>query len=344
MTIGDTEGEEIMDFFRVLNDFENMNIGISKINNIINFAHNAILIILCFLSIIHCFAGYKLLKWWTSFIGFIVFGLLGYSTIYHLNGDLNIAVICGIVIGLVGSMISFSLYKVAIAIIAFAGGFIIGGVVTGNVPIAVIFGLATSILVIWFMKPVLIICIAGSSGIIAGKTLSQIIGSNSDAMVLLEILFVVLGIAFQWWSNIGFSNNKIKDHERKRNSNVDRRSIFSIRQLKKNFYKLKNKIRFDDEDDDYEENDYYEDKTEYIPVNSDYSEYNNDKTVFMPKAEEKDDDVTKLLKKIDEQTKNMNYNGNHEYNMNKKSERRCSKCNCICSIHDKFCRNCGQKI
>ncbi|MBE6063257.1 MAG: TMEM198/TM7SF3 family protein [Clostridium butyricum] len=250
-------------------------------------------------SIVHCFYGYKLLKWWTSFIGFILFGLAGFGVYYNINGDLNNSIICGIVIGIIGALISFSIYKTGVIAIAFGAGFLAGYISLDDIRTAVILGIGCGILTAVFMKPVLIITIAVSSGVIAGKNLALILELGSDMGTVLSMLFAVLGLLFQWNTNVKklrLVGDRNKKGRQNRASRARSRSVkSSITGVKDLFYKLKNKLSFDDEDDD--EYDYY-DETELIPVNNN-NKSSEDKTIFMPRVDTKkeEEEVTKLLKK-----------------------------------------------
>ncbi|MDO5517432.1 MAG: zinc ribbon domain-containing protein [Clostridium sp.] len=346
-----------MDLFESINNFNGVMIDPMQI---VGFASNItsfIAVIIFALSIVHCFYGYKLLKWWISFIGFILFGIAGYGVYYNFNGDMNNAIICGLVVGVIGALISFSLYRAGVIVMSFGAGYLTGYTIFTSMKIAIAFGVIIGILALLYMKPVLIITIAVSSGILAGKNLALILGAGSDTGIMFSILFAVLGTLFQWKVNIGkirFRKSRKKNNKRRRKSRGKKSFELSINGIKDTFYKLKNKVRFDDgEEDDY---DYYDAKTEFMPV--DNNESSGDKTEFMPKANkeaEGETEESKLFRKINEKAKdefNVNdiLNDNEDkmshghINSKGQAEVRCPRCNKLCSTSDKFCKNCGEKL
>lgn len=349
-----------MDLFQNLNNFNGNMINPLQLKGLASSMSIFIAVIIFAVSIVHCFYGYKLLKWWTSFIGFVLFGLAGYGIYYSLKGDSNTAIICGVVAGLIGAFISFSLYKIGVVVISFGAGFLAGYTISENIQTAAIFAVISGILVLLFMKPVLIITIAVSSGILAGRNLAVILEAGSDTSTMLSVVFAILGTLFQWKANIGKigfrkSRNKNKNKNKRRRVKDKKSSDVSITGIKDAFYKLKNKLSFDDDDeeDDY---DYYDESTEFIPVDN-YSS-SEDKTEFIPrndKKEEQETEETKLFRKINEKAKdefNINNILNDEQSEkpedhnNRKAAMgvRCPRCNNLCSTYDKFCKNCGEKL
>ena len=347
-----------MNLFQNLNNFNGNMINPLQFKGFANSMSIIIAVAIFAVSIVHCFYGYKLLKWWTSFIGFVLFGIVGYGFYYNFKGDPSNSVICGIVIGVIGAFISFSLYKIGVVIISLGAGFLAGYMISESVQTAAVFGVICGILVLLFMKPVLITTIAVSSGILAGRNLAVIVGADSDISTMISVVLAILGTLFQWKSNIGRIGLRKSRNKNKRRKIRDKKPLdFSINGIKDAFYKLKNKISFDDDNDDEEDDyDYYEDNTEFIPVDNKYS--SGDKTVFMPKYDKKSEqesEETKLLKKINEKAKdeiNINDILNEEPNVksedynNSKNEMgvRCPRCNNLCSTYDKFCNNCGEKL
>lgn len=347
-----------MYLFQNLNIFEGNMINPSQIKSYLGSISVFIAAIIFAVSIVHCFYGYKLLKWWTSFIGFVLFGIAGYGVYYNFNGYSRNAIICGIVVGVIGALISFSLYKAGVVVISFGAGYLIGYMISDSIQTAVVVGVIFGLLVLVFMKPVLIITIAVSSGILAGRNLAVILGAGSDTSAMLSVVFAILGTLFQWKSNSGTAGfRRFRNKNKRRKVRGKKPLNLSITGIKDAFYKLKNKISFDDDDDDDDDDyDYYDERTELIPVNNDYSSGN--KTEFIYNGNEKaykESEETKLFQKINEKAKDefsindiLNEEQNEEpeehYNHKSEIELRCPSCKNLCSSHDKFCKNCGQKL
>lgn len=190
-----------MDFIQNLNNINEEIVNILHINGFVNSISTFMTVIVFVISIVHCFFGYKLLKWWTSFIGFILFGVIGFKLYYITNGELRNSIICGIIVGMIGIFVSVFFYKLGLLVVSAGSGFLFGYMVLENVQVGVILGAICGVLVSLFMRPVLIITISISSAIFASRNLAIMLGASKGVSIILLIVFSVLGIIFQWKNN-----------------------------------------------------------------------------------------------------------------------------------------------
>jgi membrane protease subunit (stomatin/prohibitin family) len=164
-------------------------------------------------AILQCFFGYKLLKFWMSFTGFLIGGciglLIGLAACGTNSGNAAIPIILSLIFGVLGAWIAFKLYKIGVFLMCFAMGFIFGAILgyfaggtSMMVPLGVIFAFIAAIAGVILMKPVIIISTSLTGGILAGVCLVKAFGSqNSTVGIVLGILLAALGIYVQFKMN-----------------------------------------------------------------------------------------------------------------------------------------------
>ncbi|NMF07117.1 hypothetical protein ACUH7Y_19300 [Clostridium beijerinckii] len=156
---------------------------------------------------IQCFFGYKLAKLWISISGVLLFGLIGFG-IGVASGSKDGAIVWALVFAIIGAFIAFKLYRIGVFILAFIGGLILGILLFNAISLGVILGVILGVLSLILMKPVIIISTAVPAGMMAGKSLVIIFGSNNKGLgITLGIIYAIAGIAVQWITN---KNDKIK--------------------------------------------------------------------------------------------------------------------------------------
>ncbi|HUM84220.1 MAG TPA: hypothetical protein PLN48_10670 [Lachnospiraceae bacterium] len=173
------------------------------------------IVVTMIMSLLFCFLGYKLLRFFTAVIGFIAGILLGIFLSARLGIGSPYGLVITLVIGIALAAVSFFLYKVGIFILTgLAFGIVAAGIAYGRLDttiviiIAIAAGIAAGIISMYFVRPMVIL----SSGLAGGfaffshlmtnvlpKAVPYIDQSFKTAVTLIGgILLAVLGIIFQF--------------------------------------------------------------------------------------------------------------------------------------------------
>ena len=168
--------------------------------------------VLLTISFLSCFFGFRLFRWWSAFMGFLITGI-GVSELLKSVADKAVIVTTVVVIGLAGSFLAYQFYK--------ASAIIICGLIGYNLTSLLLFSdkwicfagaLLFAILASFFTDYLVII----SSSIWGGFTFcinalsyfpvdnQNYFIINSEYLVwLVTLLFITLGIVVQYKTNQG---------------------------------------------------------------------------------------------------------------------------------------------
>lgn len=160
------------------------------------------------LSVLQCFFGYKIFKFWIAVQGFFIFGFIGALLGFLLFEDKDgLAFLFAIVIGIIGALISYKLYKLGVFILCFGTGLIVG-IILGNLAriesgataaLAIVLGIILGIIGVILIKPIIILCTGFSGGMTLGSILAMLIKSSNALGVILGIIISVCGVVFQFY-------------------------------------------------------------------------------------------------------------------------------------------------
>lgn len=170
----------------------------SSTSNIIVF------IIAVIFSLAACFFGYRLLKIWSTIIGFII-GLIIGGTLadFFSKGNLWITIGVALVVGIILGVLAFFLYKVGVFILVLIESVaLISNILTTLISnlsgtiiyiIAIVLGILIAILAIKLMRPVVIVVTAlnGGSSIVSALIRFGLVSNN----LILLIVFAVIAVA-----------------------------------------------------------------------------------------------------------------------------------------------------
>ena len=164
----------------------------------------AIMLLLLLFGALECFFGYRIFRVITALVGFIVGaaigGVLGFFTAQQLG-----ALIGGLVVGILGGLLAFKLYKLGVFVICFFAGAALGlvlGAAAGDQSMAFAFagiaGLALGVLGVILTGPLIIISTAIGGGMSCGMSLGTIM-SNMGLGLLLGVVLSIVGILLQFY-------------------------------------------------------------------------------------------------------------------------------------------------
>lgn len=162
-------------------------------------------------SLLQCFFGYRLLRWWIRLIGFLIgfvisFGFVSYQWNYI---SLVIRLLIGIAGGILVGYLAFRLYLVGVFLLggAAAAAAVTVGIFGERQPVTwewIVIGivfLAAGILCVKFQRTAIILFTSISGGIQAVNALKQLVpeirGSAINANITLAAL-IVLGLLMQF--------------------------------------------------------------------------------------------------------------------------------------------------
>lgn len=165
-----------MDFTQIFGDFS---VSVSVISII--------------LSIISCFYGYKLFKFFIKVYGFIAFALIG-ATVFGFIGLSGGAFTIGVLIaGILGAFLGYKFYKFTLFVIVAVSAF---AVINAIIPIWIIsfmISMAIGSLSLFFVKPVICITTASSSAMFIASSIGAIIVLPHFVLVAIYLLFTIFG-------------------------------------------------------------------------------------------------------------------------------------------------------
>mgnify|MGYP003279892495 CR=1 FL=1 len=158
-------------------------------------------------ALISCFFGYRLLKVWTTLIGFIAGFCLGSYLSEQFVDSSWIPVAVGLVTAALFAALAFKAYM--------AGVFLVGGLWAFAVSVLLIqadtgwmfllcggIGLVTGIFAVWFVKPVIIVVSSLQGGVqLSALTLSMLHIDQSTVLIITGVVIGILGMIFQFLNN-----------------------------------------------------------------------------------------------------------------------------------------------
>lgn len=152
---------------------------------------------------IECFFGYRIFRFLTAVIGFVVGAVIGGGLGMVSAGQAG-ALGFGLILGILGGLLAFKLYKFGVFIICFGAGAVLGGALglaSGDqgmiLSFAGIAGLLLGVLGVILTKPIIIISTSVGGGMGAGSALGMLIQQPSMGLIL-GIVLAVAGILVQF--------------------------------------------------------------------------------------------------------------------------------------------------
>lgn len=156
-------------------------------------------IIAFIISILQCFFGYKLFKFWVAVTGFLTFGIIGGFAAGIAAENAGVGMFIGLACAVLGAFIAFKLYKVGVFLLCGSMGFLLGYILIENPIFALIFALVIGVLSVYFVKPVIILSTSISGGFTAGSSLCMIMGIDSGVpSILIGLALAVGGVLVQF--------------------------------------------------------------------------------------------------------------------------------------------------
>ncbi len=182
-----------------------------------------------------CFWGYRAFRVVLGIIGFMLGVYLAASLVAHFTGGFGIiAIIAGIVGGMIGASLVMFLYYVGVFILGMLGGWALGALLAGpaslgiSLVIPALVAIAGGVLAIIFQRFIIIVSTAllGSWGVVSGvfyflnsgivpmdifngpSDLLPVHGVMRSAMLLCWLVLALVGIVFQFSSS---KRKKVKE-------------------------------------------------------------------------------------------------------------------------------------
>jgi hypothetical protein len=161
-------------------------------------------------SVLQCFFGYKIFKFWIGVQGFILFGLIGAGLGYlAFKGQMGLVILFGIILGGLGAFLAMKLYKIGVFIQCFGTGLIFGillGIAAtldaGQMAaMAIVFGTLLGIIGVILIKPLIILSTGFSGGMTLGCGLALLIKQNIILGILLGIIISICGVLYQFYTD-----------------------------------------------------------------------------------------------------------------------------------------------
>ncbi|WP_350342318.1 hypothetical protein PRVXT_001546 [Proteinivorax tanatarense] len=146
-----------------------------------------------------CFRGFKVFKFWVGVIGFFSFGFISMVPIWVGTGEFGIAIFFSILLGILGAILSYKLYLAGVFILCGTLGFLLGGLLTQTMVLAILMAIVFGVMSVIFTKPVIIISTSIAGGLLAGNSFFVMLGINMEAhySIFLGITFSIGGYFYQ---------------------------------------------------------------------------------------------------------------------------------------------------
>lgn len=168
------------------------------------------------LALSGCFFGYRMLKFWISFSGFIVGASVGYILTNHLTENATYALVGMIAGALLLAVLAYKIYLMGVFFLCGAGGYFLAmsalplkGTTLTAVSIAL--GIVIAILAVTYMRPAIITITGLGNGLaIAGILPKLVVFPNPSLILPLGVGIGMLGCAFQ------FMTTRSKKEKRRR--------------------------------------------------------------------------------------------------------------------------------
>ncbi len=161
------------------------------------------LVLSILLSLLNCFFGYKLLRLWTTLLGFLIGGVGAYLVASAFGFEMTWAVLIGFVGATVVGALSFSIYRFGVFLFTFIMGLGMGlQLFQQNETAAwisgVLLGIGFAILSVSYIRQIVIVSSSLSGGVNAGADLGTLFHVGGLWTVyLIEAVLVILGILVQ---------------------------------------------------------------------------------------------------------------------------------------------------
>lgn len=185
----------------------------SEIGGAIKGMEQTIVVIAMIPSLLQCFFGYKMLKFWIAFNGFCVGGIIGALIGMAVGGENGgagmAAVILALILGILGAWLAFKLYMLGVFLQCFVMGFLFGAILgyfagstSAMVPVGIICALVAAIAGVILTKPIIIISTGLTGGLSVGVCLAVLFDAKSPAVgIVLGLILAALGIFVQFKMN-----------------------------------------------------------------------------------------------------------------------------------------------
>lgn len=156
------------------------------------------------LSLLNCFFGYKLLRLWTTLLGFLLGGMGAYLAASAFGFEMMWSVLIGFVGATVVGAVSFSIYRFGVFLFTFIMGLGMGLQLFQQNETAAwisgaLLGIGFAILSVSYIRQIVIVSSSLSGGVNAGADLGTLFHAGDLWVVyLIEAVLVILGILIQF--------------------------------------------------------------------------------------------------------------------------------------------------
>lgn len=162
-------------------------------------------------SVLNCFCGYKMLKFWVAACGFMIGAVGGFFVVSRFSADRTVVFGTAVAVGLVAGLLAYEVYLV--------GVFFLGWLMTVSVVIVlersleisdkeklivlaagVVLGIVVGVLIVLFARPSIIILTGISGGISAAATVFSFLETEQPVMIVAAagIVLAAIGIFVQF--------------------------------------------------------------------------------------------------------------------------------------------------
>ena len=139
-------------------------------------------------TLANCFFGYKLRRVWITVAGFLIGLAAGFGIGLLISGSAGVALIVGVVLGAVLTIVAFRLYLVGIFLMCFGSAYLFLYPLIPITWLAFIVATAGGILVGWLavrlQRPMVILSTGIGCGMSAGQLLLTLFGVTNPAVIL----------------------------------------------------------------------------------------------------------------------------------------------------------------
>lgn len=233
------------------------------------------------IALLNCFFGLKLVRIWAALLGLVIGFALGYGVSVYFGASQTIALVIGLVAGIIFAGLGFTLYLAGVflicwvmvfgVVVSFAGLLNTNALQGADGPTAVFYagdtrlivtlivaavlGLVVALIALKFVEPIIIFVTAIQGGLAAGSGITFLTGlPGTYTHIVIGVILAVLGIIVQF---IMDSKKKAKQHlakaDKVRKEHSTESEVERMRAVLDNTDKVK---------EDSDAHDYYDDDDE----------------------------------------------------------------------------------
>ncbi len=180
---------------------------VDTMNSLAGGVASVILALIAIVGLIQCFFGFKIMKMFFAFWGFLLGAAVGgVVSSLALGGDMiGVIVVSGLVLGILGAFLLYKMYLVGVFLTDTTLSFLLFSVLLGfeapGLIISGILAIIIGILAVKFVRIWTIVLTGSVGGFLAGSAIAAMIGMTLPGLHLLfGVIIAVLGILYQFKS------------------------------------------------------------------------------------------------------------------------------------------------